>query len=146
MQEDITSALVEIIFSISRSMKGEMSYTSQLTHLSILQIQTLIFLDKNKNVPMSEIAKNFHIELSSATSLLNKLYSQKLVTRQNDEKDRRLIRITLTSEGKQILDKVITERKIKLKRLLSYLSEQERLDLLNLLTSINSRLQQKNEN
>ena len=102
MKTDSTIELVEMIFKVSRLMKEEMSFTNNLIHLSILQIQTLIFLKQNKDkkVSMSDIAENFRIELPSATSLLNKLYDLKLVERNVDANDRRLVLITLTGEGK----------------------------------------------
>lgn len=140
MKEDNTK-LVETLFEISRFMKQEMSYTTSLTHLSVLQIQTLVFLSQNKKVPMSDIAEYFHIELPSATSLLNKLYDQKLVERFTDELDRRLVRIALTSEGKRLLKQAMGERKKKLEKMLSYLSEKERFDLLNILETLKNKLQ-----
>ena len=91
MKQDNTIELMEMLFSISRLMKDEMSFTSNLTHLSILQIQTLVFLNQNKDKKnsMSDIAEFFHIELPSATSLIGKLCDQKLVKRLADSTDRR---------------------------------------------------------
>lgn len=141
MKEDNKIELVEMIFKVSRLMKDKMSYTNKLIHLSILQIQTLIFLNKNKKVSMSDIAGYFHIELPSATSLLNKLYDQKLVERHEDEQDRRLVMITLTNQGKILLKQAMYERRKKLEKVLSYLSEKERSDLSTILETLNNKLQ-----
>lgn len=141
MKEDNTNKLVETMFEISRFMKAEMSYTNNLTHLSILQIQTLIFLNQNKNGTMGDIAGYFHIEMPSATSLLNKLYDQKLVERLADKKDRRLVRISLTNEGKTLLKQAMHCRRKKLEKILSFLSEKERFDLLAILETLKIRLQ-----
>lgn len=141
MKNDSTNKLAEIMFQVFRLMKEKMSYTDKLTHLSILQIQTLIFLNHNKNVSMSDIAGYFHIELPSATSLLNKLYDQKLVERYEDQEDRRLVMIALTDEGKILVKQAMRERRKKLEKILSYLSEKEKLDLLAILTTLNNRLQ-----
>jgi MarR family transcriptional regulator, organic hydroperoxide resistance regulator len=141
MKEDNIIELVEMLFKISRLMKEEMSYTNKLTHLSVLQIQTLIFLNQNKKVSMSDIAEYFRIELPSATSLLNILCDQKLVKRYEDCEDRRLVMITLTSDGKTLLEQVIHERKKKLEKTLSYLSAKEKSELLTILNTLNKRLQ-----
>lgn len=141
MKKDNKIELVEIMFKISRLMKQEMSYTNNLTHLSILQIQTLIFLHQNKNVAMSDIAGYFRIELPSATILLNKLYSLKLVERHDDHEDRRLVRISLTEKGKTLLKQAMYQRRKKVEKILSYLSEKEKGDLLNILKTLNNRLQ-----
>lgn len=141
MKEDNTIELVEIVFRISRLMKEEMSYTNNLTHLSILQIQTLIFLHQNKKNTMSDIAEHFRIELSSATSLLNKLYDQGLVERHEDQEDRRLVMITLTGKGKTLLKQALYKQRKKMEKMLSYLSEIEKSELLNILKALEKRLQ-----
>ena len=125
MTECNTIEIMEVMFEISRCMKEEMAYTHDLMHLSILQIQALIFISQNKKVSMGDIAGYFHIELSSATSLLNKLYNQKLVDRHIDKEDKRLVLILLTEEGKSLLKQAMNQRRKKLEKILSYLSEKE---------------------
>ncbi|TRZ47982.1 MarR family transcriptional regulator [bacterium] len=141
MTEVNTFELVDLLFKISRLMKEEMSYTNKLTHLSVLQIQTLIFLNQNKKISMTDVAEYFHIELSSATSLLNILCDQKLVKRYEDPEDRRLVIVTLTDKGKTLLKQVICERKKKIEKTLSYLSKKEKKELLNILVTLNNKLQ-----
>jgi DNA-binding MarR family transcriptional regulator len=145
MQIDNTMELVETIFNLSRLMKDEMSYTNDFTHLSILQIQALIYLKQRKeeSTSMGDIANFFNIELPSATSLVGKLCEQKLVERRADQTDRRLVIIVLTNEGKTLLERAIVQRKKKLEKILSYLSGKERLELLNIIKTLNSKLQKK---
>ena len=148
MKRDYTNELIGMMFKIPRLMKGEMSYTDNLIHLSILQIQTLLFLNQNKNkkISMSDIAEYLHIELPSATSLLNKLYEQKLVERHTYKQDRRFVIIVLTSEGKSLLEQAMDQRRKKLKKILSYLSEKEKFELLNIFKTLSNKLQKLNEN
>ncbi|MCX6732511.1 MAG: MarR family transcriptional regulator [Candidatus Roizmanbacteria bacterium] len=145
MKEDNRSRLIEMMFKVSRLMKEEMSYTNNLVHLSILQIQTLIFLHKNKKVSMSNIAEHFHIELSSATSLITKLYSQKLIERHTDEEDRRLVRITLTEKGSDQLKQAMCERRKKMEKTLAYLSDKQRSELSAIFETLFTKLQKKDE-
>ena len=147
MEEDKTITLVEMIFKTSRLMKERMSFTNSSIHLSLLQIQTLIFLDQNraKQVSMSSIADFFNIELPSATSLLNKLCDQKLVERHADTNDRRLVIIKLTKKGKKLLEKIIQERKKKIESILSYLSKNEKLELLEIFGTLSEKLNKQNE-
>ena len=141
MKSDNTLELVEILFKTFRLMKGHMSFSNDLTHLSVLQIHTLIFLKQKKKISMSDIADHFRIELPSATSLLNRLCDQKLVKRYEDEQDRRLVCVALTTKGQTLLDEVMEERKTKLENMLSYLSEKEKTELLTILQTLNTRLQ-----
>ena len=141
MHKDPTIELMEILFKTSRLVKDEMSYTNNLTHLSILQIQALIFLNQHEKVSMTAIAENFRIELSSATSLINKLCEHKLVTRYEDHEDRRLVMITLTSDGKTLLERAMRERRKKITGILSNLSAKEQSELLTILKTLYNRLQ-----
>jgi len=146
MKKDNTVELVETIFKVTRLMKDQMSFTNNLIHLSVLQIQTLVFLKQNTKTSMSDIAEYFHIELPSATSLVNKLCDQKLVKRSADQKDRRLVMITLTSTGKELLERAMSQRKKKLEKILFYLSSKEKLELLNIFKTLDAKLQKENEN
>jgi DNA-binding MarR family transcriptional regulator len=141
MKKDNTIELVEMMFKILRLMKQKMAYTNNLVHLSILQIQTLFFLSQNKKTSMGEIANYFHIELPSATSLVNKLCDQKFVVRHADEQDRRLVLIILTAEGKKMLLQAMSQRRKKLEKVLSYLSVAEKSELLSILKTLNTKLE-----
>ena len=141
MKTDSTDKLVDMLLTTSRLMKQKMSYTSNLMHLSMLQIQTLIYIHKHENTSMSGIAEYFRIELPSATSLIAKLSDQKLVERFDDPQDRRLVRITLSAEGKTLLERAQHERKVKIEKILSYLSAREKSELLTILHTINIKLQ-----
>ncbi len=141
MSNDITIELMETMFGVVRLIKEEMSHSHNLSHLSILQMQALFFLNQHENTMMSDIANYFHIELPSATSLMNKLYDQKLVKRHEDPKDRRLVRITLTDKGKNLLQQAMNDRRKTMENILSYLSEKEKERLLSILKTLRGCLQ-----
>lgn len=134
---------VEVMFASSRLLKERMHYSSKLCDLSILQIYTLRFLKEKANAQMSEIAEHFHIELPSATSLLNKLVTLQLVERKPDEKDRRLVRISLTEAGNKLLKRALEEKINQIEHMLSYLSEEEQEELIRLLEKLNKRIENK---
>ena len=145
MKTDNSEKLVDAVFSLLRLLKRTMSLRHTPTRLSILQIQALMFLKFNEQSSMGDIAQNFSIELPSATSLINKLYRQKLVNRVTDAKDRRLVRLVLTPQGKAALARAVRERRTRLKKVLSYLSETEREQLRTILESLHKRLEHKDE-
>jgi MarR family transcriptional regulator, organic hydroperoxide resistance regulator len=77
--------------------------------------------------------------------LINKLCNQKLVKRFEDQEDRRLVMITLTDVGKTLLEQAKSERRNKLKNILSYLSDKEKSEFQSILKNLYNRLQ-NNEN
>lgn len=137
--------LIEKIFTLSRFMKGNMAYSSDLIHLSLLQLQTLIFLHKTTNAQMRDIAEKFKIEMPTATDLITKLVKKKLVQRNIDEKDRRMVRISLTSQGKILLTDAMKQRNKKLTRILSYLSTKDKEQLLAILSLLIVKMEEEHE-
>jgi len=143
MKEDKISEIVETMARVMRLIKKEANFTDRLKHLSMLQIQTIIFLYNNNNVSMGEIAGYFHVELPSATSLLNKLADQNLVERREDSADRRVVKVSLSAEGKFLAKKAMAERRKHMEKMLTYLSVKEQSELLKILKSLQNRLQEE---
>lgn len=137
--------LVESIFTLSRLMKEKMSYDSDLLHLSMLQLQTLVFISRHADCQMTEIATHFKIELPSATSLVTKLKSLQLITRKADKKDRRLVRIALTTKGQKLLTDALKERSKKMTQVLRQLTDEDKSILLNILQRLILRMEKNNE-
>jgi DNA-binding MarR family transcriptional regulator len=140
MANNQTSELIEAMFQVFHSLKKELVCSGELGYLTIMQIRTLILLDQQSNLSMSDLASHFQIELPSATSLVNKLVEQKLLERNEDPADRRLVIISLTKEGKNLAKQVKNDRRKKLAELLSHLSEKEKSQLLSILKNLGQNL------
>lgn len=141
MADTLVTKFIEVMFKTSRLFRDRMHYSSKIAHLSFLQVQTLTYLKLHNNAQMSEIAEHFHIELPSATSLLNKLVALQLVKRQHDEKDRRLVRVVLTEEGDAVLKQAKKEKEAHVEKLLSYLTQKEQHELLRLMEKLRERIE-----
>lgn len=139
------TALIESIFTLSRLMKEDMAFNSDFATLSMLQIQTLLFLKQNPQAQMGEIASKFAIELPSATSLITKLVKAKLVIRRADKKDRRVVHIALTEKGDALLTDAMRQRNKRIEKHLSFLSEQDIADLLRIVNVLIKNLEKNNE-
>lgn len=136
------TSLIEAIFKLSRFMREGIMCNNDLTHLSMLQLQALVFLKKHKDSQMGEIAENFSIELPSATSLVNKLVKADLVLRKTDKKDRRLVRITLTQKGDSLLKKAMEEKTNRIKQNLTTLTQKDKEDLLRITQKMVQRMEE----
>jgi DNA-binding MarR family transcriptional regulator len=143
MASPVATKFFEVMFKNSRLLRDKINYSSDLTQLSMLQVQTLSLLKRQSHAQMGEVADYFHIELPSATSLLNKLVALRLVKREQDSKDRRLVRVMLTTDGENILTKAMDEKLTHLEHMLSYLTQTEQHELLRLLEKLNDRIEKK---
>jgi DNA-binding MarR family transcriptional regulator len=145
MTNDTANKFIEAMFKNSRLLREKAHFSSDVSNLSIMQMQTLNFIKRQNKVPMSDIAEYFHIELPSATSILNKLVALQLVKRLKDPNDRRMVRVILTSEGDAILKEVMKKKALHIEKMLSFLSKEEQSELLRLIEKLNSRIENYNE-
>lgn len=99
-----------------RSHEGKMPHS----YYHVLKI-----LDKHGNLPMSKIGKNIHISKSNMTSLIDKLVENGLAERLPDQNDRRVINISITPKGKDVLKDWRKNSNNEIKKSLSVLSEED---------------------
>jgi DNA-binding MarR family transcriptional regulator len=85
----------------------------------------LKILDKHGNLPMSKIGRNVHISKSNMTSLIDKLVENGLAERLPDQNDRRVINISITDKGKDVLKDWRKQSNNEIKKSLSVLSEED---------------------
>lgn len=134
------SKLIEEIFTLSRIFKENLSFNKEAFHLTLLQLQALIFIKHSKKTQMGDIAKKFGIEMPSATAMIDNLVKENLILRSNDPEDRRAVIITLSVKGKKMLLDAMHEREKKMEKMLSFLSLKDKKDLLRITKKINTEL------
>jgi len=106
--------------------------TRELTGLGITpgQINALLVLSFHENLTMGELSAEIYMAESAATRLVNRLVTLNLVKRQGDDKDRRVVRVTLTSYGRQLSKLVFERRTFRFKNLAQNLDPSERETLI----------------
>lgn len=138
---NLNNALSDAIYNFTRMMKEGAIRELGASRLTLLQLKALIFIEKKESARMKEIAENFHVEMPTATSLVNKLCATGLARRKADKSDRRIVKLELTSEGKELLEQAKSAYKKKIDKTLSYLSTAEKESLLIILQKLqNSNL------
>jgi MarR family transcriptional regulator, organic hydroperoxide resistance regulator len=142
MADEINTEIVEALFKIARNFKGKIHEDTENSHLTMLQCQALECIKKKKDVHMQDIAKHFSTSMPTATSLIDKLITAKLVKRENDSKDRRIVKIFLTKLGDKFLQYAVKRKSEKMNKLLSYLPAKDKKELLRILKT----LAEKSEN
>jgi DNA-binding MarR family transcriptional regulator len=103
---------------------------------TIMQYSALKFLKLNKNSTVSNLAIYLRLSKSSATQLVERLVKVNLVERGPDKNDRRIIHLTITSEGEQ---KIIELRKKfinKMKKIFSKIPEEDLKELIRIHTNL----------
>lgn len=137
MKNNIDKKISEHIFSIYRKMKKNFDLMKK-NELTMIQLHALIFIKENKNCQLTDLAKNFSITLPTANSLIEKLIKLNLISRKNDQKDRRIIHLFLTKKGENIINKLIKQRQACFSSIINKLQEVKKKQLLKILEKINS--------
>ena len=141
----VNDQIAQLMFTLSRSMKEGMKFDSATAQLTLLQIHALMFIGKKENVTMTEVAKQFDISLPTATALSDKLVRAGLISRQNDAHDRRIVKLVLTNEGTNLLTKAMRQRRTKITKMLSYLTAEEKKQLLHIMQQLTGGMQKQHE-
>ncbi|HPU01945.1 MAG TPA: MarR family transcriptional regulator [Bacillota bacterium] len=104
----------------------------ELTGLEITpsQINALLVLYFKDDLTMGELSAETGLAESAATRLVNRLVQLNLVKRRGDEKDRRVVRVNLTSYGRQLARLVFERRSYRFNNLAKHLTEEERENLI----------------
>jgi DNA-binding MarR family transcriptional regulator len=78
--------------------------------LTMPQLKTLIYVSKNEGATSGQIAATLGVGLSTITGIVDRLAEQRLVTRHEDPRDRRITRILPTASGTELVDELIEYR------------------------------------
>jgi len=95
--------LDEVFHRMARHLHAELAQ-SMVSGITMSQFVVLRNLDKKGRVTVSEVAEDLNVSLSAITALADRLHKAGLVDRRRDEQDRRLVWLTLTGEGEEIVD------------------------------------------
>jgi DNA-binding MarR family transcriptional regulator len=102
--------------------------------ISFLELKGLAaFIDENREYSVSEISNLIHLPLPNITSIINRLEKKKIVKKQRDSKDGRMVRVGLTNKGKKLRYGFMQRRVQEVKGLLDRLTVDEQNELLNAL-------------
>ncbi len=94
--------------------------------LTSSQIKVLMSFSEMKSYTMTELSRLHFVSISTMTSMVDRLIQSRLLQRQQDTADRRVVRISLTKEGEKILQHLIKVRKQELEKFFQSLGEGEK--------------------
>jgi DNA-binding MarR family transcriptional regulator len=100
------------------------------------QSALLSVLLRNGPTKMSDIGRTLKVTKPNVTFLVDKLEEQGLILRQNDENDRRIVKICLTESGRKAIEDQKSELQKSIMKKLNLLTEHDILILNNSLASM----------
>ncbi|WP_233265567.1 MarR family winged helix-turn-helix transcriptional regulator [Leifsonia sp. AG29] len=75
------------------------------------QLRVLMLIELSGPQTLGGVAAELGVHASNATRTCEKLVQARLITRREDATDRRFVRLELTRKGRQLVERVIAERR-----------------------------------
>jgi DNA-binding MarR family transcriptional regulator len=104
--------------------------------LSKSELFTLLQVDRNGEIIMSQIADYINISMSTATGIVERLVKKGLIERNRNDSDRRIVTIKLTAEGKILAENIKSKIFGMAKLVLDCLSDEEQELLFSIFTKV----------
>ena len=105
------------------------------------EIFTMLLLDRNKEVTMTELVEYINSPMSTATGIVDRLVKSGYINRDRGETDRRIVVLHLTEAGSSLVKDFKNLISKYLKIILDDLTEDEKQFLLNIVLKIMNKLQ-----
>lgn len=97
----------------------------------------LIMLSNNPYpLTMSELSTELNVPLSTATRIVDGLVMREMVERVNDRKDRRVVRVKMSKNGRKLYETGTAYTKQRITKLLKDFSAEEQSQLLSLMNKL----------
>lgn len=106
------------------------------------QFVALQWLFEEGDMTIGELSSKMFLAFSTTTDLIDRMEKNELVSRVKDDKDRRVVRINLLSEGERIIDEVIKKRQLYLQDILSDFSDTDIASLTKNLTKLHQEMRE----
>src|SRR5512135_1791555 len=123
--DDCAAELLDVVPLVMRTIKREMRQR-RASGLTVPQFRAMIFINRQGQAALVQVAE--HLGLTSATTcrMMDELVARQLVLNRPSTVDRRKIVLTLTDEGREVLEKARQGTLDRLEELLAALSAEER--------------------
>lgn len=115
----------------------EQKTRSRMSHVQHFAVSILF---RKGSRSMSELAQEMQISKQQLTPLVDKLINQGLLVKKADENDRRIVRIEVSEQGREMLREMFAEKKADLVERLRLLPDEELAELDRMLKRIHEIL------
>jgi DNA-binding MarR family transcriptional regulator len=131
---------ISVMFNLNNAIKSESEHCCKICgDLNEKELFIIAFIGEKRSVKMSDIADYIQAPLSTLTTIVDKLVTNKFLLRYNSNDDRRVVKVELDRKGKASYKQFKNRREIMAKKVLDHLSEMEQATLIaNLAQLVNS--------
>jgi len=119
---DIVDRILNSYNAISKSINPANLYKIELTSS---QIKVLATFTERDCYSMTELSQMLSVTLPTMTAMIDRLIQSGLVKRERDERDRRVVLVRLTGDGKKVISNLMEIRKQEIEKVLRTLEHED---------------------
>ena len=108
--------------------------------ISLAQCITLLEIEKNSEISVSDLAKNLSLDKSTVSRTVDGLVNIKMVNRVTPKENRRMALINLTGSGRQVCSSINYTNDSYIREVLNDFTDDEREDFLILFKKLTSNM------
>jgi DNA-binding MarR family transcriptional regulator len=108
--------------------------------ISLSQCITLLEIEKNSEISVSDLAKNLSLDKSTVSRTVDGLVNINMVNRVIPKENRRLALINLTGSGRQVCSSINYTNDSYIREVLNDFTEEEREEFLSLFRKLTSNM------
>ena len=137
--------LVEILPDIHKEFAKTPNNELTRGMITLPQMNILHFVSYKKKCTMGELAKWLSVSLSAVTGLTDRMIKHKLLLRNRNTEDRRIVWISITTKGEKIAKSISRYKYNMIKRLFNSISKQDRKKYIDIISKVRAGLITKQE-
>ncbi|KJS84743.1 MAG: hypothetical protein JM58_10510 [Peptococcaceae bacterium BICA1-8] len=107
------------------------------------EIFAMLFLDKRKEITMTELVEYINSPMSTATGIVDRLVKSRYVQRDRSEKDRRIVILRLTEDGTKLVKSLKGMISEYINMIVDDLTEEEKQFMMGIILKVVHNLQKK---
>jgi DNA-binding MarR family transcriptional regulator len=135
--KDLAGELLRLWSHLMRGSSQQMFVVLGELELSMTQMKTLSMLDDClQEVSVKELSDLLGLSLPATSRTVDGLLRRGLLSRHEDEVDRRMKRVRLTGDGRAVVQRIVTARLQGLEAYASTLSDEQRGQLMAVLLDL----------
>ncbi|MDP2913641.1 MAG: MarR family transcriptional regulator [Candidatus Omnitrophota bacterium] len=115
------------------------------TRITIPQFVVLDMLYRSGESNMTDLARHIFVTTAAMTGIVDRLVRDGCIRRAGDPKDRRMIRVMLTSKGTGVVKDMIEKRNRMTMKIFGMISRKDRFEYLRILEHIRDHIRKQEE-
>lgn len=143
--ENLANKFESMMFTITKFIHKTSNFNDLGCGLSFSQSMILNLLSKLKTPKMKDLAKELGVTLSNVTGIVDRLIKSGYVKRQDDPKDRRIVRIMLTKKGEEISKNIYQQKQHCINKIFSKLSQNDRQTIIKIMEKLVNEIRKEGD-